>query len=262
MPRVSIYVPAWNSEKYIGEMIRSVKAQTLEDWEMVILDDKSEDATLEAAEAAADGDSRIRVVRRNEHCGLIGKLKNETIDLLSESDFLCHVGSEDMIPPDCLESFVRLLDENPQAGAACGTFLAFDDNGRRWMFPHVVKDKGFSSERLLKYMCMYPMRFYRREAVEAVGGYSDELSSAVDYDLALKLDETTKILRLENKVTYLYRQHVGQVSRRERPQQNLNAKKALQDALKRRGLNMEVLNDAPPFQLEEKSPDHFIWRPK
>jgi len=262
MPRVGIYVPAWNAEKYIGEMIASVRNQTFDDWTMVILDDASDDRTVAAAAEAAHGDSRISISSPGTHCGLIGKLKNEAISQLPDTEFICHVGSEDKISPDCLELFVRFMDAHPDLGAACGSFLAFDDSGKKWMFPHVARDRGFDSERLLRYMCMYPMRFYRRDAVEKVGGYSNELSSSVDYDLALRLDENVKIGRLEDRVTYFYRQHPQQVSRRARPQQNLNAKKALQDALDRRGLEQTVVNDAPPFRLEDKLPDHFIWRPE
>jgi hypothetical protein len=127
------------------------------------------------------------------------------------------------------------------------------------MMPHVVRDKGFSSERLLRYMCLYPHRFYRRDAVQAVGGYSDELSSAVDYDLALKLDEKFEIGRIEGKITYNYRQHPTQVSRKDRPEQDLNAKRALQAALDRRGTGQTVMNNAPPFIIDTASPDHFIW---
>jgi len=127
------------------------------------------------------------------------------------------------------------------------------------MMPHVVRDKGYSSERLLRYMCLYPHRFYRRAAVMAVGGYSNELSSAVDYDLALKLDEKFEIGRIEGKITYHYRQHPTQVSRKDRLEQDLNAKRALQDALDRRGTGKKVMNDAPPFVIDDPAPEHFIW---
>ena len=268
-PLVGIYMPAWNVAKYIGETIKSIYAQDLDDWEMVIIDDASTDGTFEAAgealEKCEDGRGRTFVARNGDRTGLIGRLKNEAISLLDECGFgpkyICHVGADDTIPPDCLSSFVRFMEANPSLGAACGTFEAFDDTGRRWMFPHVTRDKGFSSERLLRYMCMYPHRFYRRDAVRAVGGYSDELSSAVDYDLALKLDEKFEIGRLEGKITYHYRQHPTQVSRKDRVEQNLNAKRALQAAMDRRhgkGI-MTVANDAPPFVIDESAPEHFIW---
>jgi glycosyltransferase involved in cell wall biosynthesis len=257
-PLVGIFMPVYNVAHYIGDAIQSIMAQDMGNWELVVLDDASEDGTFDAATKAADG--RCFVARNGDHCGLIGKMKNEAIGYLrdSEPEFICHVGGDDMITPDCLSSFVAFMKAKPDLAAACSAFDCFDDAGNRWMMPHVVADKGFDSERLMRYMCFYPHRFYRFEALEAIGGYSNTLSSAVDYDLALRLDEKFKLGRLEGKVTYHYRQHAGQVSRTARPEQDLNAKKALQAALDRRGTGQEVVNDRPPFQLRERE-GHFIW---
>jgi len=262
MAKVGIYLPAYNAGKYIERTINSIKAQEMRDWQLVLIDDASDDDTFDKAAKAAEGDPRISAHREEEHCGLIGKLKNKCISMLDQSEYICHVGAEDLIPPYCLRIFCQAMDGSPHVGAACGTFVAFDNQGKQWHFPHVVRDKGFSSERLMRYMCMYPHRFYRRAVVEKVGGYSDELSSAVDYDLSLRLDETTAIMRLEKPVTYYYRQHMEQVSRRDRVQQDANAKKALQDAIDRRGLDLKIQNDAPPFVLSKKQPEHFIWGKK
>jgi len=254
--KIGVYMPGHNVAKYIGEAIQSIIAQDFGDWSLVVLDDASDDGTFEAAQEVIDG--RCSLVRNDSRCGLIGRLKNEAIGHLLETEFICHVGADDTIPLDCLSSYVAFMGANSDIAAACGTFDCFDDTGNKWIFPHVTAAKGFSRETLLRYMNFYPHRFYRRKAVEAVGGYSNELSSAVDYDLALRLDEKFKLGRLEGKITYHYRQHAAQVSTAARPEQNLNAKKALQDALNRRGLGQEVVNDAPPFQLRERE-GHFIW---
>jgi glycosyltransferase involved in cell wall biosynthesis len=255
---VGIYMPALNAERYIRESIKSIQNQSFTKWFLAVIDDASDDNTYDKIQKIDD--KRITHKIRNENrSGLIGKLKNQAINLLPETKYICHVGSDDLIPPNCLEVFVDFMESNPTFGAACGTFEAFNDAGKKWTFPHVTGDKGFNSGRLLRYMCLYPHRFYKRDAVMNVGGYSDTLSSAVDYDLALKLDETTIIGRIENVVTYYYRQHPEQVSRKERAQQDANAKKALQDALDRRGISKSVINNSPPFVIEEISPTHFTW---
>ena len=111
-------------------------------------------------------------------------------------------------------------------------------------------------------MCLFPHRMYRHSVVDQIGGYSNSLSSAVDYDLALKIDEITKIHRIKDPITYYYRQHSEQVSTKARPEQDLNAKKALENALKRRGIEAVVKNNAPPFIIEKKEKKHFIWGAK
>lgn len=254
---IGIYMPAWKSEEYIQESIKSIQNQKFKNWQLIIIDDGSPDNTYENALKIKD--SRITVKRNDKHSGLIGKLKNNAIKQLDKDcKYICHVGSDDLIPESCLQVFFDTMELNPNIGAACGSFLAFNNSKKFWKFPHVENDKGFNSKRLLRYMCLYPMRFYRKIAIEKVGLYSETLTSAVDYDLALKLDEITKIIRIENFYSYYYRQHKEQVSTKKRYEQNLNAKKALEDAIKRRGLNIMVENNQPPFILKEKE-ENFIW---
>lgn len=248
---VGIYMPCYNVEKYIEKSILSIKKQTYEDWELVVLDDYSSDNTHSIASRYST--HNIRVFKRYEHCGYIGKLKNEAIEKFGEKhDYICHVGSDDLIPPRCIKIFVDFMDKNKDIGACCGNFLCFDDTGKQWSYPHVANSGEYNSSTLLKYMCLFPHRFYRKEIFDKVGGYSPSLSSAVDYDLALKLDEITKISRISNSITYYYRQHPNQVSTKSRNEQDLNAKQALADALKRRNIEAIIINNSPPFQLRFK----------
>lgn len=249
MSSVGIYMPANNVEKYIMESIESILQQTHADWELIILDDCSTDKTFDVASSVKD--DRIKIFKRDEKCGKIGKLKNEVISKFTKKhDFLCHVGSDDLIPKYSLKTFVNYLERHDEVGACCGNFLCFTDDGKKWELDHVKNTGKFDPETLLKYMCMFPLRFYRSEVIEAIGGYSNELSSAVDYDLALKISEKFIIHRIKDPITYFYRQHNNQVSTKARPEQNLNAKNALEDALKRRNINKKVLNGHPPFLIK------------
>lgn len=260
MAKVGIYMPAHNVEKYIFESIKSIKNQTFKDWKLIIMDDCSSDNTYNVAKTILDTtleqDERIELYKREEHSGKIGKIKNECIAKLEECDYICHVGSDDRIPENCLEIFVNFLDSNPEIGVCCGNFICFNDEGKTWSFPHVANSGEFNPNTLLQYMCLFPMRFYRKSIVDKVGGYSNDLSSAVDYDMALKVTEITKIKRIKDPITYYYRQHSGQVSTKSRGEQDLNAKKALQSALLRRGINGNVIGDKPPFKIEN---NNFIW---
>lgn len=262
MSKVAVYMPAYNVGRYIRESIQSIINQSFADWQLLVHDDCSADDTFEGALTFAD--TRVSACRRQEHCGLIGKMKNETIAMLGDSEYICHVGSDDLIPPNCFQLFVEYMDQHPEVGACCGNFVCFNDAGKQWMLPHAANSGDYDPAVLLRYMCLFPHRFYRRKVVEAAGGYSNELSSAVDYDLALRLDEITKIHRIKDPVTYYYRQHSEQVSTKSRKQQDLNAKKALQAALRRRGISGTVSNDVPPFVIAQAQPvgAHFIWGKK
>ena len=259
---IGIYMPAYNVENYIIEAIKSIEGQTYKDWELVILDDCSTDNTFEIASKYVKSKSRISIFKREERCGKIGKLKNETIGKLDQNHkYICHLGSDDRMPNNVFDVYLKNI-ENTDIGMLCGSFLCFDDSGKQWMYPHVKNSGPFDKGVLLKFMNGFPMRFYRWDVIRQVGGYSNELASAVDYDITLKVSEVAKIKRVEGFISYFYRQHQQQVSTNARPHQNLNAKKALSDALKRRGIEADILNDAPPFNIEIKTSSHFIWGKK
>jgi glycosyltransferase involved in cell wall biosynthesis len=262
MSSVGIYMPCYNVSPYIGEALASITSQSFTNWELVVIDDCSDDDTFEQAQSnVKDRETRVKLFKREEHSGRIGQVKNEAIAKLSKNhEYICHVGSDDIIPQNCLEIFVTYMDKHPEIGACCGNFICFNDEGKQWSFPHVSNSGDYDPDTLLRYMCLFPHRFYRWSVVNAVGGYSNELSSSVDYDLALKIDEITKIHRIKDPITYYYRQHSQQVSTKFRGEQDLNAKKALENALKRRNINAIVKNNAPPFILEiEEEEKHFIW---
>jgi hypothetical protein len=98
--------------------------------------------------------------------------------------------------------------------------------------------------------------------MEKVGGHNTTMKSSEDYDLALRVDEITKIHRIKNPITYHYRQHPTQTSRRTHLAMEGYARDALQRALDRRGIKGKVINDLPPFQIEMQKEKQFIWGKK
>ena len=64
MPGISVIVPAYNAEKYLKNCVESVRNQTFQDWELLIVDDGSKDRTREIAMECAAGDDRVRVLRK------------------------------------------------------------------------------------------------------------------------------------------------------------------------------------------------------
>lgn len=261
---IGIYMPAYNVAKYVGKAISSITSQDYTDWELVFFDDGSNDGTFEAAQHVVKAsDKRVSFYRRDKHCGTIGLMKNEAyLKLNSKHKYVCHVGSDDIIPNYCLTTYVEYMDKNTEIGACCGNFLCFDDEGKQWTLPHVSNSAEFNPDILLQYMCNFPLRFYRREIMEKVGGHNRTMNSSEDYDLALRISEITKIHRIKDPITYYYRQHPTQTSRRTHLAMELNAKHALQRALDRRGINGTVINDLPPFRIEMKKEEQFIWGKK
>jgi len=100
MPRISIITPAFNVEDYLPEAIRSLQAQTFRDFEAIIVDDGSTDATVEAARAAIAGDTRFKVVRQ----GNAGPASARNRGLAEAcGDYIAFLDADDLFEPNALQ---------------------------------------------------------------------------------------------------------------------------------------------------------------
>jgi glycosyltransferase involved in cell wall biosynthesis len=109
-PTVSVLLAVYNGEKYVGEAIESVLAQTLKEWELVIVSNGSTDATVRICEQYARADARISVHHLDE------RGKNRAYNhayRLARGRFICYFGADDVLPPTSLQ---RRLE--PIAGCA------------------------------------------------------------------------------------------------------------------------------------------------
>jgi glycosyltransferase involved in cell wall biosynthesis len=101
-----------------------VLGQTYRDWEYVIVDNCSVDATREIAERYAAADERIRYERHTEYVNAVAS-HNRAFDTLDSGSVYCKVvGSDDWLYPECLERMVALADSNPNVGLVSGYRLA------------------------------------------------------------------------------------------------------------------------------------------
>jgi CDP-glycerol glycerophosphotransferase len=108
MPRVSVVVPVYNVEAYLDECLRSVLNQTVDDLEVVVVDDGSTDDSLQVAERHAERDRRIKLVRQAN--GGLGQARNTGVEA-AEGEFLSFVDSDDRLPPEALELLLTALDK-------------------------------------------------------------------------------------------------------------------------------------------------------
>lgn len=107
-PKVSIICPSYNHEKYVGYFIESVLAQTVQDFELVIVDDCSTDNNVKAIEKFRD--DRIKLIKHGYNQGINASL-TDGINSAS-SDIVCIVASDDMLCENYIESILNIFKEN------------------------------------------------------------------------------------------------------------------------------------------------------
>lgn len=102
MTKISVIVPVYKVEKYIGECINSILAQTFKDFEMILVDDGSPDKSGEICDSYAKKDNRIKVFHKKN--GGVSSARNFGIDK-AVGEWLCFIDSDDTILPTYLEDF-------------------------------------------------------------------------------------------------------------------------------------------------------------
>lgn len=102
MPKVSIIVPVFNVEKYIGRCIVSVQQQTMADWELILIDDCSPDNSYSVVKQYADKDSRIKILRHNENHGPM--IARRWGDMFAKGDYIAYCDGDDYLPNNALET--------------------------------------------------------------------------------------------------------------------------------------------------------------
>jgi len=109
-PLVSIITPAFNSEKFISETIKSVQNQTYENWEMIIVDDCSSDKTTEIVELASSVDKRIKLFKLEKNSGA-GIARNTALGKAS-GKYIAFLDADDLWKPRKLEKQINFLMSN------------------------------------------------------------------------------------------------------------------------------------------------------
>ena len=127
-PKVSVITPAYKAARYIGHAIESVQAQTLTDWEMIIVDDASPDETAEVVKRYLD-DPRIKLIRSERNRGECGA-RNLALEA-AQGEWIAPLDADDWLAPERLEHLVRFAQDKG-ATMAADLMLRIDDEGNAY----------------------------------------------------------------------------------------------------------------------------------
>jgi GT2 family glycosyltransferase len=241
LPRISIIMPVYDpNPKYLDLAIRSVIDQIYHNWELCIADDASTDEDVHATILHwQTTDSRIRVIKRSTN-GNISIATNDAVEL-STCEFLAFLDHDDLLAPDALAESALALAENPEADLLYSDDDKVDENGRRFA-PQFKPD--WSPELLLSYMYLSHLVIVRRSLFKSVGGMRPGFEGSQDYDFILRASEQArkKVIHLPY-VLYHWRAVKGStaISGNAKPSSFEAGRRAVQDALARRGIIVPVI---------------------
>ncbi len=184
MPVVSVIIPVYNGEKTIQETIESVLNQTLSDFELLIINDGSEDATVEIVERIQD--TRLKIFSY-PNAGLSAS-RNRGI-ALAASNYISFIDADDLWTPNKLEAQCKALHANPHAAVAYSWTDCIDESGQfsRQGSHITVSGNVYANLLLVNFLENGSNPLIRREALTEIGGFDESLTAAEDWDMYLRL---------------------------------------------------------------------------
>lgn len=185
IPRITIIMGIYNCADTLVEALESLEAQTYKKFKVILCDDGSKDNTLEVAKKWAETHPGYKVIRNEKNMGLNATL-NRCLEY-ADTEFVARMDGDDRSLPHRFEQEVNFLDEHPEFAIVSGPMLYFDENG---VF---MKGRGHGEVTKRSFIAGSPFChapcLVRREAYEAVGGYSEDkkLLRVEDYHLWFKM---------------------------------------------------------------------------
>jgi glycosyltransferase involved in cell wall biosynthesis len=188
-PAVSVIIPAWNVAPFIGDAIASLRRQTLDDWEAMVVDDGSQDRTGEAALATAAGDSRIHLIRQ-QNAGVSAARGRALAEARGRA--LLFLDADDWLAPDALARLASALALAPAAVAAAGPAGFVPESARPGANPMLVKDPAAEGELLPRLLWENLFAnggqiLVRREALDRAGAFRPGIRYGEDWECWIRL---------------------------------------------------------------------------
>ncbi|MTJ12501.1 glycosyltransferase family 2 protein [Anabaena sp. UHCC 0187] len=204
---VSVVIPTHNRLKYLQEAIASVKGQTCDNWELIIVDDCSSDGTWEWLLELKD--PQVQVFRQNQQSFRSGACNRGIAEAVGE--FIMFFDDDDRLRPNALANLVESLIKNPDLVATVGARWKFKEGVYAMKIEHpIIPFKRIIWPELLAgWSAVSGQNLYRTTTVREVGGFNQNLRRAQDRDLWLKVARLGSVVLIP-AIALEYRVHPGQ----------------------------------------------------
>jgi glycosyltransferase involved in cell wall biosynthesis len=207
--RVSVTMPVYNGERFVGQAIESILRQTYRELELIVVDDGSTDATPRILAAYAASDDRI-VVHTQENAGYVAALN--TAAAIGQGELLARLDADDVAEPSRLRRQVDFLDAHPDVAVVGGSLLVIDATGRPfYLATYPPEASDIRAALAHRTPLAHPTVLMRRRVFDAVGGYRTGFPHAEDYDLWLRISSAHELVNLPD-IFARYRVHGANAS--------------------------------------------------
>lgn len=217
-PLISVVIPVQNQEKYVQEAVASVLSQTFDDYEIIIVDDFSQDNTVKIVRQFED--PRIRIIQNTSPQGVSKALNLGLIE--SNGQFIARLDGDDVMVSTRLQKQADFLRQNPEYGLVGSWMRVF--GLRKTVARYPTLDEDVRLALLFRVPFGHPAVTYRKRWDSgAIGLYNTNLATAQDFDLWGRISQQWKCANLPEELT-AYRVHNEQSTARYFDQTEVNRK--------------------------------------
>lgn len=208
LPKVSILMTVYNRESYLREAIESVLLSTYQNWELIIVDDRSQDDSVKIAKQYASKDERIKVYLNEKNLGDYPN-RNKAASF-AKGRYIKYLDSDDKIYPHGLEVMVNAMEQFPEAGY--GLSSVPDSKG---IFPACISPQEAYLEHFFTTSAHFNRSpgssIIRTNVFNKVGGFSGKRMIG-DNEMWFKLSQEHNLVKFPRDLVW-HRSHEGQESR-------------------------------------------------
>lgn len=251
-PTISVIMPCYNESTRLTESIRSVFSQTFPSLELIVIDDGSNDDSIKVLEGLSKEYEGLRFISQPNKGA--GPARNRGLKD-ARGRYIAFLDADDTWHPECLTKLHDKLQSSPDAVLAyCGWQNKGLSENRCKPFVPPNYHRPDKIETLLK-GCRWPIHaaLTSKSAIEAVGGFNEQWTSCMDFDLWLHIASFNKIVRVPEVLAY-YHHHAGEQITKNRLQIAVNHSRIQRHFLKefpeiRQGLGRRKIREIVEGEL-------------
>lgn len=256
-PLVSILMPAYNAEKYIGMAIKGILNQTFTDFEFVIINDGSTDNTEQIIKSFTDK----RILNKKQENQGVAKTLNNGLEIC-KGKYIRRHDADDLSTPNSLKEQVEFIENNLDVGLVSSRQVYMTENSKIAKKYGLPSDAFFEGEKY-KYVTLEDFTYqssspivhgtvlFNKELVQKLGNYRPEFLTSEDNDLWTRILEHKKIVILNSK-SYYQRLHSGSAIIKYKSSLRFYREKVLDFATERQKTGTD------PLMRDEKMPKPII----
>lgn len=202
--KISVLMPAYNAEKYIGEAIESILDQTFTDFEFIIIDDCSTDKTWEIIQQYLEKDKRIIAMRNEKNLGIAGN--RNKLKKLAKGTYIVWQDADDISMPDRLKHQYEFMEINQVVGICGGWLEFFNDQGKGSVRKYKEKDGDLRKNIFRFSPVAQPGAIIRKSVLDEMGDYDLNYPPAEDLDMSFRIGRKYKFANLQ-EIVIKYREN-------------------------------------------------------